>query len=257
MGTNRVVDWEGFFNTRDLGGLPAGSGNHTRRGAFFRAADLRFATEAGWSEARSRGVRTIVDLRNADEIRPAAAARAGFVGAAQFGGSAAGALTPPGTVRIEVPLDDAGDVEFWQYVRTEQLDGSPLYYRVFLERKAERCAAVLTALARTEPGGVLFHCSAGRDRTGLVSLLLLALAGVEPDAIAADYDLSTEALKPLYAALGVDDQGPLIRAVLEERDTTTRDAVLHVLDGFDAWQYLLDAGVTAEDLDILRDRLVQ
>jgi hypothetical protein len=251
---NRAVDWEGFHNTRDLGGLPTRSGRTTRRGAFFRAADLRFVTGAGWAQARDSGVRTVIDLRNADEIRPTAEAPTALAGSAQFA-AATGPATPAGIDRVEVPLDDIGDLEFWRYVNRERLNGSPLYYRVFLERKAERCAAVIEAIARSGPGGVLFHCGAGRDRTGLVALLLLALADVAPDAVAADYDLSTEAVKPLYAAMGAEDQGPAIAAILAERGTTTAAAIRDTLEGFDVKQYLLDAGVGGRDLDDIRHRL--
>ncbi|MFI7118651.1 tyrosine-protein phosphatase [Amycolatopsis sp. NPDC049868] len=137
------MTWEGFYNTRDLGGLPTRSGQTTRHGAFFRAADLRFVTDEGWSQARQAGVRTIVDLRNADEIRPATAkSPTALAGSAQFTAATAGVTTPTGVDRIEVPLDDIEDIEFWQHINSEQLNGSPLYYRPFLERKPGRCAAV-------------------------------------------------------------------------------------------------------------------
>lgn len=258
MRTIRAVDWDGFFNTRDLGGLPTRSGRATCHGAFFRASDLRFVTDTGWSQAWESGVRTVVDLRNADEIRPfAEESPTALAGSAQFEADPVGAVTPPGIDRIEVPLDDIDDVEFWRYVNREQLNGSPLYYRVFLERKAERCAAVITALARSGPGGVLFHCGAGRDRTGLVTLLLLALADVTAEAIAADYDLSTDALKALFSAMGTEDQGPIIHAILAERGTTTHASILSVLEGLDVEQYLFAAGVSGVDLKSIRSRLVR
>jgi len=251
---SRAVTWEGFHNTRDLGGLPTGAGRTTRHGVFFRAADLRFVTDAGWAQARQYGVRTVIDLRNADEIRPTTDAPTALAGSAQFA-VAAGVTAPADIDRVEVPLDDIGDIEFWRYVNRERLNGTPLYYRVFLERKAERCAAVIEAIARSAPGGVLFHCGAGRDRTGLVALLLLALAGVEPDAIAADYDLSAEAVKALFAEMGAEDQGPVIEALLAERGTTTAAAIRDTLEGFDVERYLLGAGVDRGDLDDIRHRL--
>ncbi len=251
---DRAVTWEGFHNTRDLGGLPTAAGRTTRRGAFFRAADLRFVTETGWAQARESGVRTVIDLRNADEIRPTADAPTALAGSAQFA-AATGPATPADIDRVEVPLDDIDDLEFWRFVNRERLNATPLYYRVFLERKAERCAAVMTAIARSAPGGVLFHCGGGRDRTGLVALLLLALADVTPDAIAADYDLSAEAVKPLYAAMGAEDQGPVIAALLAERGTTTAAAIRETLDGFDVERYLLGAGVGSAHLDDVRHRL--
>ena len=166
MDAARVIRWEGFYNTRDLGGLPVRGGGTTRHGAFLRSADLRFVTDAGWRAARAAGVRTIVDLRNEDEIRKA-----------QF--AAENSVTPEGFGMLEVPIDDIEDLEFWLYISNQRLGGTPLYYGPFLDRKPERCAAAIIALARTGPGGVLYHCAAGRDRTGLISLLLLALADDE------------------------------------------------------------------------------
>jgi len=256
MSTSRAVTWEGFFNTRDLGGLPTKSGGTTAYGAFFRAADLRFVTETGWAQAHVSGVRTVIDLRNADEIRPTETSLTTLAGSAQFAATPEGPTTPTGVNRLEVPLDDINDIEFWQQINRERLNGTPLYYPVFLERKAERCAAVIKAIAHTDPGGVLFHCGGGRDRTGLIALLLLALADVEPQAIAADYALSAEALKALYAAMRTTDQQPFIQAVLADRGTTTEEAVMATLDGFDVEQYLLDAGVTGSELRSVRGRLL-
>ncbi|WP_326835778.1 tyrosine-protein phosphatase [Amycolatopsis rhabdoformis] len=249
----RAVSWEGFFNTRDLGGLPTRDGGTTRRGAFYRAADLRFVTDTGWAEAREAGLRTVLDLRNPGEIRPGTerAASSPTVIA-----DPAGAVTPPGITRLEFPLDDVADTALWRRIHQEKLDGSPLYYPLFLRHKAERCAALVEAIARTEPGGVLFHCTSGRDRTGLTALLLLSLADVEPAAIAGDYDLSTEAVRPLYAALGVEDQSPMVKAILAEHGTTTTGALLAVLEGFEARHYLLTAGADISALDEIRHRLL-
>jgi protein-tyrosine phosphatase len=257
MHDGRHVGWDGFFNTRDLGGLLARNHRMTRFGAFIRSADLRFVTEAGWRAALAAGVRTIVDLRNDDAIRrtPHESATQ-LAGSAQFAASAADIVTPPGITRVEVPLDDIHDTELWRCINYERLNGSPLYYQPFLQHKAQRCAAALTALAEAGPGGVMFHCGAGRDRTGLVALLLLSLAGVEPESIAQDYELSTQALEPLFAAMGQPDQGPMIDSILATRGTTVRAAILAVLNEFDAETYLRNAGVSTDNLGGIRDRLL-
>ena len=254
----RDITWEGFHNARDLGGLPTGDGRYTRFGALIRSADLRFVTPAGWKAAHAAGVRTIIDLRNDDEIRPGTGVPSTrLAGSAQLAPAETGPAVPYGMRRAEVPLDDIEDVAFWRYLNRERLNGTPLYYRPFLERKPRRCAAVITAIARALPtGGVLFHCGAGRDRTGLIALLLLALAGVEPDAIAADYEESAEHLPGLFAALGMADQGPVIERVLAGKGTTARDALLAVLDGFDAERYLLRAGVAPGDIATIRHHLL-
>jgi hypothetical protein len=178
----------------------------------------------------------VLDLRNDDEV-------------------AGAPVDPVGLTRIRVPLDGAEDVDLWQYLRAEDLDGTPLYYRPFLDRRPDRVAAVMTALARSEPG-VLFHCGAGRDRTGLVTLLLLALADVEPEAVADDYELTVQPLRVLYRLLGRRDDSDEVRGFLEARGTTARAALLATLEELDVAAYLRHAGVADGDVAELRRRLV-
>jgi protein-tyrosine phosphatase len=188
MTAGRHLDWEGCLNVRDLGGLPAAGGRVTRWGAVVRSDSPAGLTPAGWSALRAHGIRTIVDLRNDDERTTYSAAA--------------------GLDTVHVPLDDLGDTEFWRRIWDDDLDGTPRYYRPFLEHKAERCAAAVAAVADARPGGVLVHCTIGRDRTGLVSLLLLALVGVAPADIADDYELSNPRLEPLRDRSGAGRHRP-------------------------------------------------
>ncbi|WP_433211868.1 tyrosine-protein phosphatase [Dactylosporangium sp. CS-047395] len=232
----RDVTWDGFFNARDLGGLPTAGGRSTRPGVLVRSADPRFVTPAGWRAARAAGFRTVLDLRNDDEVE--------------------GVLAPPGLTRVRVALDHAEDVEFWRYLDETGLNGTPLYIRPFLARKPERVAAAVTAIARAEPGGVIFHCGAGRDRTGVVAMLLLALAGVAPEVIADDYEESAAWQARLAAATGREDWSPLIVESLAGKGHTVRSAMLDALSGFDAAAYLTAAGVATGDLARLRTLLI-
>ncbi|MEV4898684.1 tyrosine-protein phosphatase, partial [Nonomuraea sp. NPDC055795] len=180
---DRNLDWDGCFNVRDLGGIPVLGGGQIRWRAVIRSDNPERLTPSGWAALTAHGVRTVVDLRNHDERQGDLWAR------------------PSDLSTVHVPLDDADDTRFWTYLWDNELDGSPLYYRLFLERKARQCAA---AVARAGPGGVLIHCGLGRDRTGLIAMLLLALAGAGPDHIAADYEQSIPRLPRLFAALGID-----------------------------------------------------
>ncbi len=238
MTGDRHLNWEGCFNARDLGGLRTTVGRTTRFGAVVRSDSLDHLTPAGWAALQAYGIRTIVDLRN-DEER-----QAGF----QPGEA--------GLTTVHVPLDDTADTELWEYIWGNGLDGSPLYYRLFLERKPDRCAAAVAAVARAAPGGVVVHCGAGRDRTGLVTLLLLALAGVGADEIAADYELSTERLRGFWAARGERDQGPEIEGLLARADTTARTLLLDIVASLDVDAYLRSAGLGEGDLSAVRTRLV-
>lgn len=239
---DRDVTWEGFVNARDLGGLPTGSGARTATGAFVRSGDLGSVTEAGWLAARRAGLRTIVDLRNDDEV------------ARDDPDRRRGPAADPRHVRVA--LDDVVDVDFWARIREERLDGTPLYLRPFLEHKAEKCVEVVRVLADAEPGGVLFHCGAGRDRTGVVALLLLAIAGVEAAAIAEDYTASAARLTSASRGTGRRDEGPIVERLLAERGTTSREVVLQLLREIDVVEVLLAAGATQRELHVLRARLL-
>ncbi|MFI9814602.1 tyrosine-protein phosphatase [Saccharothrix variisporea] len=227
---DRHLPWDGCYNARDLGGLPAGD-RLTRRGAVVRSdAPDRLSAE-GWAAVRAHGVRTILDLRNPSERGP----------------------EPAGFTVLHVPIDDEDDVEMWTEIWESGINGTPLYFRPVLERKAHLLAEAVTAVAEAEPGGVLVHCAAGRDRTGLVSMLLLALVGVAPEDIADDYELSTARLAPGFAALGMPDQGPYIEMALAAKGVTAREAVLSVLADHDVEELLDLPGPT---LAALRERLL-
>jgi protein tyrosine/serine phosphatase len=235
---DRHLDWEGCFNVRDLGGLRTADGCTTRWRAVVRADSVDGLTDAGWWSLREYGIRTIVDLRNDGERPPADDRR------------------PAGLSTEHVPLDDIADREFWEHCWENELDGSPLYYRPFLDRKPDRCAAAVAAVARAEPGGVVIHCGGGRDRTGLVTLLLLALAAVDPEDIASDYELSNIHLRPFWAQRGEADQGPLIERILARKSTSARDLIVELLASLDVNAYLLDAGLGEDDLAAVRSRLL-
>jgi protein-tyrosine phosphatase len=233
----RDLDWEGCFNVRDLGGLRTRSGRPIRRGAVVRADTVEGLTGAGWDAAWRHGVRTVIDLRNDDERGIDAAPR------------------PEGIETVHLPLDAIDDDEFWRDWRDGPQYATPMYYPAHLERFPERSSAVLSAVTRAVPGGVVVHCHGGRDRTGQIVMLLLALAGVAPTAIAADYARSTERLSARYAAAGEPDQGVELAAFLEARGTTAADLVVEAISGFDVEQRLGPAGLTAGDVAALRARL--
>jgi len=256
-GADRVVRWEGCCNARDLGGLPTVTGASTRYGRLIRSADTRFITVAGWQAARDAGIRAVIDLRNPDEVEPGSAPLA-TLGAGTFAVPAAQmtAARPSDIETILVPLDDIEDLNLWRRLSEEELDGSPLYYGPFLDAKPERVAAALTAIARVPDGGVIFHCGSGRDRTGLISVLLLSLAGVTPAAIVADYELTFGQLTPLYTALGLDLEEFDVREHLKSRGTTVSETITSLLGDLDVAEYLAAAGVSATDIEALRSRLL-
>jgi protein-tyrosine phosphatase len=254
-GVDRVTRWAGFRNARDLGGLPTVTGGSTRYGRLIRSADTRFVSASGWEQARDAGIRVVIDLRNPDEVEPGSLPAA-TLGAGTFAVPAApAAARPAGIQTMLIPLDDVEDLGLWRRLNEEGLNGTPLYYRPFLDAKPERIAAVLTAIART-PGGVIFHCGAGRDRTGLISLLLLGLADVTPDAIVADYELTLGQVAPLYSALGLERDECDVREQVRSRGTTVSETITSLIRDLDVAEYLAAAGVSGADIGALRRRLL-
>jgi protein tyrosine/serine phosphatase len=205
---------------RDLGGIRTTDGRTIRRGALVRARSLDALGEDGWTALHELGVRTLIDLRNDDER--------------------AAAPAPDGITAIHLPLDGS-DREFWAEWSADWRFGTPVYYAPHISRFPERSLAVLTTIAYARPGGVLFHCMGGRDRTGMITMLVLALLGVAREDIAADYELSA----------GLCDDAVAITEGLTRAGTTARGELLRALERLD-----LDALVAAELRAALRARLL-
>jgi hypothetical protein len=237
--SDRRINWDGFHNARDLGGLPTRDGRVTRWGQLIRSAHPLLATVEGWRAARAAGVRTVVDLRSDPEVVDEVVA------------------APDGLRLIRVALDPWDDEQFWADMKRDRKHGTPLYFAPFLARKPSRVAAVVTTIGQAEPGAVLFHCAAGRDRTGVLTAVLLALAGVDAIDIADDYDLSHASLRAMFPLLGRDlAELDALAQAMADHAVSTRDVMRELLADFDARRYLLDAGVTPADLDAVRARLL-
>jgi protein-tyrosine phosphatase len=178
----------------------------TRRGALVRSETLDGLSAEGWEALRAHGVRTIIDLRNDDERVHAVRA-------------------PAGIEVVHIALDGLDeDPDFWADWMHGPQFGTPLYYRPFLDRFPDQIERVLDAVEQAQPGGVLFHCVGGRDRTGLVALVLLAIAGVPPEVIAEDYVRGAERAHTYHP--GLDE-------FLAERGTSARELVMELVASLD------------------------
>ena len=155
----------------------------TRPGRIFRAPRLDGLDEQGWTDLVDAGVRTIVDLRNPHEIEPLP--------------------LPAGVTRHHRPVEVWEDQDFM--ARWGGVLDSPEYYRANLETWPELVVEAVRAVAHAPDGAVVVHCSAGRDRTGLVTALLLSLVGVPQDAIVEDYACAVVAMND-YALAGLGDE---------------------------------------------------
>ena len=235
---SRDLNWDGCYNVRDLGGIALADGGTTRWGAAVRADSLHKLTAAGWGALVEHGIRTVIDLRNDFERVPDVAAR------------------PREVVTVHLPLDGFEDREFWDPIVAGPQFGTPLYYRGHLERMPERSAAVLHAIARARPGGVAVHCVGGRDRTGQITILLLALLGADADQIVADYELSDEHLAPMWKAHGAPNEARVNAEFLAGHNTTAAELIASLLETLDVEAVMRAGGLDRADTAALRSRLV-
>ncbi len=225
MTENRRLDWEGCCNVRDLGGLRTCDGRLTRWGAVVRSDHPARLTAAGWSALDAHGIRTIISLytHGMKEDIPDTVPR------------------PADLISLSAAIEDITDSEFAQKWGSNELWCTPFYYVDALTRWPERHAAAISAIARAQSGGVLIHCKRGVDRTGIITLLLLAAVGVIAEDIVADYELSVD---------------PEREALLAREHTTTREVLYATLNWLDIDAYLREGGLSRDDMAAVRARLL-
>lgn len=259
---------DGTYNFRDLGGLPLTAGGTTRAGVFYRSDALHTLTSTGQQQLEASDIDIVVDLRTPQER------------------DMAPNLIPPGRPirEVELPLlqgdmsqlagqafqpgsdKSAGVDEAQAAAVLASLPTLGELYVSMLGGGADSFAQVARLLAARDvakPGGLLIHCTAGKDRTGVCAALVLDAVGVERTAIVQDYsatqgNLAGPWLHGMEAAitqLGV----PMTPALLELVGGSPAEAIEQALgwvDGHGGTEaYLLEGGLAEDDLAALRERL--
>ncbi|MEM8923401.1 MAG: tyrosine-protein phosphatase [Actinomycetota bacterium] len=179
MTTLASADVVGVFNLRDLGGFETGAGGTTRSGLVHRADGLHRTDAAGRSLLVARGLDTVIDLRTMEEL------------------DGDGRFDHPEVTYHHLPIIDTLD-PFGDDVDPDA-NVLLLSYLGWLAENGKAFAAVLEVVAGAvdDERPVVFHCTAGKDRTGLTAALILAAVGLDGDAIAADYARSAAAMPRL------------------------------------------------------------
>jgi protein-tyrosine phosphatase len=178
---DRMITLEGAVNFRDLGGYDAGGGTHTRWRTLFRADGLGELTEADLSVLRQIGIRTVIDLRSGSELE-----RGRFDVEAH-----------PVAFHHFPFIDELPDAQ--DFDRRPGLLGTQ--YLEIVRDAGSQIVAALEVLADPDALPAVFHCTAGKDRTGVLSAVLLSLLGVDEQTVVADYALSGAAMLRLRAKL--------------------------------------------------------
>jgi protein-tyrosine phosphatase len=241
-GGRRWVALDGAFNFRDLGGYATRRGARLRWGSVYRSDALHHLSAGDVEVLAGLGVDQVIDLRAPDEI---AAVGRGVLSDGPFGylnapvipsvsGEALGA--PPG--------DDIGERYLW-----------------YLDVGRQALVDAIEALAEPGRGAVVFHCAAGKDRTGVLAALVLAMLDVSYDDIVADYALTNRALPSILYRLAADPlHGASVAQMPADRLTVRPEAMRRFLQLLDdnhggARSWAESAGVPPTCIDALRARL--
>jgi protein tyrosine/serine phosphatase len=226
--SSRVRTLAGSHNVRDLGGIATADGRVVREGLVFRSDYPAFADDGTGDAVRSLGLRAVVDLRRGNE-------------------AAAETVTwhDHGVTYYRHPLV-GGDRTSWH-----------ARYRSYLTTRPDSVVDAVRHLLDPANHPVLFHCAAGKDRTGVVAAMLLSVLGIEDDEIVADYLLSDEAVAPILDRL---TSTPLYRRMLAgttvEEQRPTAEAMRDFLRDLDAERWLRDHGLTSDELGTGRQALL-
>jgi len=233
----RLLHFPSLLNARDLGGYPTTDGTQTRWRSLLRSDDLAQLTAGGLEALADYGVETVVDLRWTEEIT----------------------LNPspigPQDARIRyrhVSLlsDTAAE---WREICQNAIKEQ--WKCVVLERARRELKEVLRVVAASPPGPLLFHCVAGKDRTGIVAAILLTLADALPAAIAHDYAASTEMLSEAYRKRYADADPERIADHLRCPEEGVYNMLEYLSGRGGIRAYLQEIGLSAQEVSRLRAKL--
>ncbi|MCY4528112.1 MAG: tyrosine-protein phosphatase [Chloroflexi bacterium] len=255
---SRHLDLEGAYNLRDIGGYETADGRMIRPRTLFRSDSLHNLTPDSQRTLVSEGLRTVVDLRVTDSVTQNPNV---FVGSSEVDYRWV-------NVMGDEPLVEVSDIN----VSALGPDRPPDIYAAILDVRREWMGKVVKLLAAPGTLPALYHCNSGRDRAGLVTMLLMSIAGVPPETIVEDYSSSATYLWrriPDRAAgkrLRLDPEGfdaseEFQQAFETERNIAPPHAMRTSIEHLDreyggVVTYLTGAGVTEEELERLRTAMV-
>ncbi|MCM3039790.1 tyrosine-protein phosphatase [Paenibacillus motobuensis] len=238
-GLERLLKLDGAYNVRDIGGYETITGGIVQRGRLFRADGLHQLSLCDQELILELGVKTIIDLRFSDET---AAKRDVFADHQEVNYYNI-SLVNPATTKLR-DIRNLGDM-----------------YKILLDTSGPLIAEVFSRIAETKDG-LLFHCSAGKDRTGVVAALLLDLAGAPRETIVSDYAETETNLAPIIDELLKDHPAEMsleeYRAFMGSAPENMEIMLDHLYSVYGgAEQYLTTNGLRTDEIETLRHKLLQ
>lgn len=241
---DRLIRLAGAHNVRDLGGYPTASGATTRWRAFLRGDALHELNAEDVEALLGLGLRTVIDLRNDVEIarQPSVFAseeRVRYHHIPIFDGLA------PADAMLR---DSAGGDLSERYIAAAEACGPAI-------------ARVARTIAQADEGVVLFNCTAGKDRTGIVAAMILSLAGVSAEEIARDYAMTSAVAANLMRKLRENALARGVEEAVAARLLASEPASMlaflrHIEERHGGFRAYLETRAGAEEAAIIERRIL-
>ena len=244
----RRIEFEGSFNFRDLGGFTTNDGRQTRWGQLYRADSVHLLTETDAQRAHDElGIQTLIDLRGETEI--------------SFTGT--GLLHERGLVRHHFPLSSKVDSATSAMASGDRSPDAMVAHDLeILETASDLVVSAVEEIAGDDAMPAVFFCAAGKDRTGVLSAVVLGAVDVRDEDIVEDYVLTGETVDQVIGRFASSPHAPAIYrdnppsyfAPYPESMQRVIDEVRSRYGSFRA--YLLAKGADESRIDRLRHSLV-
>jgi protein tyrosine/serine phosphatase len=251
---------EGLVNFRDIAAVAEQHGYRVTPGVFYRADNLGHLSPRGTAELAALGVRAVVDLRRPEEAEkyPSRITSEPDIAYYHFDvvGDVPELLSRGDTISSTVLEERNSDGAF-----TYPVDRLVQIYTMIIDRRAETMRKLFSTMSRVD-GPTVFHCVAGQDRTGIVAAILLRLAGVSVDAVAADYGATADYNHERYVAWDLPAKTglPIFDAESYRAQLCPPEAIIRTVEHLDtayagAAAYLAWAGLSSGEIRTLEGRL--
>ena len=245
---DKYIELNGASNFRDLGGYLTSNGKIVKKGNIFRSDHLSHLTNEDLEKVKALGIKTVCDFRSDEEV--------------EIFPSVFDVDSEPYLLRI--PIKTLGNQDLQRLAEKENVTSQELadalqeHYVLYVNQHKERYKFFLNTLAYKDIP-IVFHCFAGKDRTGFGALLFLSILGVSKELIIEDYLLTNVFYKGPKINDWRETTSDAIRPLLEAR-TDYIDAAFNEIEGRheNVEQYVLkELEIGGDTITLIKDRYLE
>lgn len=229
----RKIHIDDLLNTRDLGGYETQGSTYTKSGRFIRSGNLANVDEQCKEQLIQHGIEVVIDLRSTLECQKQSSVLQDVEGIHYY----------------SIHLDQIGNKKL-KIENIEQYNQMSLFYIYLIEQNKKQIKVLFELLNELKYQTIAFHCLAGKDKTGIVSALLLDIAGCHEYDIVKDYSDSYHNNQPMVEQLETLND-PEMLAFLESSPNTMIQFLGYIKETYgSSCGFLMECGL---DLHVIHE----